>query len=66
MRPTDREFAEFGTSIARALGPVAGVTWEEQSSFVLSEAGKQYIQRIEKSTAPLREKMKDFQWRLKS
>ena len=64
--PTDREFAEFGTSIARALGPVAGVTWEEQSSFVLSEAGKQYIQRIGNSTAPLREKMKDFQWRLKS
>jgi hypothetical protein len=64
--PTDREFAEFGTSIARALDPVAGVTWEEQSSFVLSEAGKQYIQRIGNSTALLREKMKDFQWRLKS
>jgi hypothetical protein len=64
--PTEREFADFGASIARALEPVAGVTWEEQSRFVLSEAGKLYIQRIENSTAHLREEMKDFQWRLKN
>jgi hypothetical protein len=64
--PTQREFADFGAAIARSLGPVAGVTWEEQSKFVLSENGKEYMQRIDNSTAPLREKMKDFQWRLKS
>jgi hypothetical protein len=64
--PTQREFADFGAAIARSLGPVAGVTWEEQSKFVLSASGRNYIQRIENGTPPLREKMKDFQWRLKS
>jgi len=64
--PNEREFVEFGASIAGALGPLAGMTWEEQSRYILSEAGKQYVQRIENSTVPLREKMRTFQWHLKN
>jgi|SRR5579872_637909 len=63
--PTEREFAEFGGTVIRAFQPEMGVTWAEQSRFVLSDAGKQYVERIEDRMVRLREMMKRYQWMLK-
>jgi hypothetical protein len=64
--PTELEFAEFGGAITRAFHPETGVTWAEQSRFVLSDAGKQYVEHLECGVVGLRERMNAFQWILKS